>query len=447
MTSSAMITPLTTYRNESPYPFCPGCGHGPILDHLNAAFVKLDLDPRQVVLVSDIGCVGLSDQYFATNAFHGLHGRSVTYACGVKLARPDLEVVVLMGDGGTGIGGTHLINAARRNIGVTVLVFNNMNFGMTGGQHSSTTPLGAATSTTPDGNLEAPLDICGTVAVNGAGYVYRGTSFDEDLPDRIAEAMQAPGFALLDIWELCTAYFVPRNHFTRKDLHATLERLGLSPGLVQKKQVVDYADAYRSANPLIESPTLEALGLGPEGLAEEFESALEQSFQLVVAGSAGQKVRSAVRLLGQAGILSGLWAAQRDDYPVTIQTGHSLSELTLSREAFEYSGVERPDALVILSEDGLKKSKRYLTAMEAGDRVFVLPELAGLETRASVEVIDPKRASIRLTPHNRALVTVASAAASLRLVPAAALERAARRGSASYVEANVEAIGAGFALG
>ena len=160
MTSLTTITPLSTYRNESPYPFCPGCGHGSILDHLNAALLELELDPRQVVLVSDIGCAGLSDQYFSTNAFHGLHGRSVTYACGIKLARQDLHVVVLMGDGGTGIGGTHLLNAARRNIGVTVLVFNNMNFGMTGGQHSSTTPFGAATSTTPDGNLEAPLDIC-----------------------------------------------------------------------------------------------------------------------------------------------------------------------------------------------------------------------------------------------------------------------------------------------
>ena len=95
-----------------------------------------------MVIVSDIGCSGLSDQYFATSAFHGLHGRSVTYATGIKLANPELTVIVIMGDGGTGIGGTHLINAARRNIGVTVIVMNNLNFGMTGGQHSTTTPEG-----------------------------------------------------------------------------------------------------------------------------------------------------------------------------------------------------------------------------------------------------------------------------------------------------------------
>lgn len=144
MSAPVTVTPLSSYRDGcAPYPFCPGCGHHAILDHLNAALVTLKLDPRQVVLVSDIGCSGLSDQYFATSAFHGLHGRSITYATGIKLARPDLKVIVIMGDGSTGIGGAHLLNAARRNIGLTVLVFNNFNFGMTGGQHSTTTPAGA----------------------------------------------------------------------------------------------------------------------------------------------------------------------------------------------------------------------------------------------------------------------------------------------------------------
>ncbi len=146
MTLGTTVTPLSSYRNDTPYPFCPGCGHGPILDHLNKALVKAAIDPAKVVLVSDIGCSGLSDQYFATHAFHGLHGRSLTYATGIKLARPELTVIVVIGDGGTGIGGTHLLQAARRNIGITVLVFDNFNFGMTGGQHSTTTPPGAVTS-------------------------------------------------------------------------------------------------------------------------------------------------------------------------------------------------------------------------------------------------------------------------------------------------------------
>ena len=93
------VTPLATFRNETPYPFCPGCGHGPILDHLDAALVKLDVDPASVVIVSDIGCSGLSDQYFTTSAYHGLHARSVTYATRIKLADPELTVSVIMGDG------------------------------------------------------------------------------------------------------------------------------------------------------------------------------------------------------------------------------------------------------------------------------------------------------------------------------------------------------------
>ncbi len=155
--------PLSTYKNERPLPFCPGCGHALILNHLDKALTRLQIPPTQTVIVTDIGCVGLSDQYFATNAFHGLHGRSIAYATGIKLANPDLHVIVLMGDGGAGIGGAHLINAARRNIGLTVLVFNNFNFGMTGGEHSVTTPHGAITATTRHGNPEYPLDICATV--------------------------------------------------------------------------------------------------------------------------------------------------------------------------------------------------------------------------------------------------------------------------------------------
>ena len=140
-----------------------------------------------------------------------------------------------MGDGGTGIGGAHLLNAARRNIGLTVLVFNNFNFGMTGGEHSVTTPPGGVTATTRAGNVERPLDVCATVAVNGAGFVWRGTAFDKDLADIIAEAVRSESFALLDIWELCTAYYVPNNEFSRKSLEATRTALGMAAGVLHRE--------------------------------------------------------------------------------------------------------------------------------------------------------------------------------------------------------------------
>ncbi len=283
MNSPTTVTALSTYRNQTPYPFCPGCGHHSILDQLSAALNELHIDPTKVVLVSDIGCSGLSDQYFVTSAFHGLHGRSITYATGIKLARPDLKVIVVMGDGGTGIGGAHLLNAARRNIGLTVLVFNNFNFGMTGGQHSTTTPSGAFTSTTPGGNLERPLDICATVAANGAGYVWRGTSFDKDLSGRISEAVWSDCFALLDIWELCTAYFVPNNQASKKTLTTILDDLGLKAGLLHRANFPEYATAYRKAALSQSGKPLPA----PRPIAPRFKSPLSGTFRLVVAGSAG----------------------------------------------------------------------------------------------------------------------------------------------------------------
>jgi pyruvate/2-oxoacid:ferredoxin oxidoreductase beta subunit len=443
MSDATMVTALSTYRNDTPYPFCPGCGHHAILDHLNAALVALRLDPRKVVLVSDIGCSGLSDQYFATSAFHGLHGRSITYATGIKLARPDLKVIVIMGDGGTGIGGAHLLNAARRNIGLTVLVFNNFNFGMTGGQHSTTTPAGAITSTTPGGNLERPLDICGTVAANGAGYVWRGTSFDKDLRDRIAEAVRAECFALLDIWELCTAYYVPSNHASKRTLATTLGELGLKRGLLHRASHPEYAAAYRLAAAKLHGLPLPA----PRPIAPRFASPLDRPFRLVIAGSAGGKVRSAARLAGEAALLSGLWAAQRDDYPITVKTGHSIAELVFSPRKIEYTGISRPDAMILLSDEGASKVGRQLAAMRPEDRVFVLPELADVKTSAAVCVIDPAQAPIRLPGGQVALYCTSLALKELGVMPVEALEAAATLRESEHSEENAKTIAAATRTG
>lgn len=429
---------METFRNSLAYPFCPGGGHGMINDQLNKALVKLQLDPTQVVLVSDIGCVGLSDQYFTTSAFHGLHGRSVAYASGIKLARPDLKVIVQMGDGGCGIGGTHLINAARRNIGVTVLVFNNFNFGMTGGEHSVTTPVGGVTSTTRGGNLERPLDICATVAVNGASYVYRGTSFDKDLSDHMVEAIQCEGFSLLDIWELCTAYYVPNNDFSRKALTDTIASLKLPTGVVHREERPEYAaEMHRAAlaqrGPLPAAKPIEA----------KYTASLNCKTNVVIAGSAGGKVRSSARLLGLAGMLCGLWAAQRDDYPVTVNTGHSVSEVVLSPKEIRYAGVARPDVLVVVSENGYKKVTHHLPHLTADDWLFVTPEFANVEAGAARKVV------LDLGRVNRKNVALAAIAAALKVtghLPVEALQEAARVGvRPELAEENLQAIAAGAA--
>ncbi len=443
MNAPTTVTTLATYRNETPYPFCPGCGHHSILDQLSAALGELRIDPNKVVLVSDIGCSGLSDQYFVTSAFHGLHGRSITYATGIKLARPDLTVIVVMGDGGTGIGGAHLLNAARRNIGLTVLVFNNFNFGMTGGQHSTTTPSGAFTSTTPGGNLERPLDICATVAANGAGYVWRGTNFDKDLSARMAEAVRSDCFALLDIWELCTAYFVPNNQASKKTLTTLLDDLGLNAGLLHRREYPEYATAYRKAAESQSGKPLQA----PRPITPRFESPLSRTFRLVVAGSAGGKVKSAARLVGEAALLSGLWAAQRDDYPITVMTGHSIAEIVLSPREIDYTAISRPDAMILLSREGVAKVGSQLAAMTAEDQVFALPEVAEVKTSATVRVIDPAKIPARLGKGSVALYCIARALKELRVFPIEALEAAATLQPSGYAEKNAEAIRAGVGQG
>jgi len=441
--SATTVAPLATYRNALPYPFCPGCGHGPILDRLDEALVLLDLDPARVVLVSDIGCAGLSDQYFATSAFHGLHGRSITYASGIKLARPELEVIVLMGDGGTGIGGAHLLSAARRNLGITVVVFNNFNYGMTGGQHSATTPPAAVTSTTPTGNLERPLDLCATVAANGAAYAWRGTSFDADLAERIAEAVRTPGFALVDVWELCTAHFVPNNRASKRTLGEMLEGLGFATGPVARREVPEYGAAYRAA---AAGAAAVPSSLAPAWLQPRFPSSLDRRFGLVVAGAAGGRVRSAARLLARAAVLSGLWAAQRDDYPVTVKTGHSVSELVLSPEPIERAGVESPDAVLVLAEEGRRKVAGRAATLSAAGTLVTLPGLAAIETPARRRPLDPSAAATRFAKADLSLVAVAATAVELGLVPPEALEEAARQATGGPAESALAAVRAGLEI-
>lgn len=380
-----------TFLNSSllPFPFCPGCGHQTILEALDQALVKLKLKPEEVVIVTDIGCAGLSDKYFITNAFHGLHGRSTTYATGIKLARPDLTVIVLIGDGGFGIGGHHLINAARRNIGINVLVFNNFNYGMTGGEHSVTTPQGARTSTTPAGNLERPLDIIKSVGVNGANFAFRTSIFNQELPEIITRAIQHPGFCLVDIWELCTAYFVPHNHFTKNKLEETLEELGFETGILYENERPEYSLTYRNTMVREGNPRL---FLNPPSLEPCCQSELSHQISLIIAGAAGAKIATAGTLFCQGAIYSGLQAAQRGNYPVTVKSGHSLAEITLGPKEIMNSGIEIPDVIFALFPEGLEKVRGLIDKLTAEDLLILHRDLSEVKTKAETWVLNYKPA-------------------------------------------------------
>ena len=432
---------LATYLNESmlPYPFCPGCGHGPILDQLNKALVELQLDPRKMVIVTDIGCCGLSDRFFNTNAFHGLHGRSVTYASGIKLANPDMKPIVLIGDGGCGIGGHHLINAARRNIGVTVLVFNNLNYGMTGGEHSVTTPMGGVTSTTRQGNLERPLDIASTVALNGASFVARTTSFDKQLSDLIVRAIRNEGFSLIDIWELCTSYYVPFNRFSRKSLEATMTELNLASGVLKDETRPEYSRTLQErAKERSGEPAMPPVPLEPS-----FSHALPRRMSFVFAGAAGTRVGTAASAFCRAAVLSGLWASMRQDYPVTVKTGHSVAEVILSTEEIFFTGIEAPDVVVILSPEGLKKAQTRLPSLGSEAVVYTHATLAPIEVPGRKMELDFSQAGKHaMRKEFWPIMAVGEVLRDLGILELDALCEALKMQPA-YAEANLAAVEAG----
>ncbi|MBI4714467.1 MAG: 2-oxoacid:acceptor oxidoreductase family protein [Nitrospirae bacterium] len=429
-----------------PFPFCPGCGHGFILPRIDEALRLVDADPAKVVIVTDIGCVGLSDPYFRVHTLHGLHGRSVTYATGIKLARPDLHVLVLMGDGGMGIGGTHLLSAARRNIGITVLVFNNANFGMTGGQHSVTTPEEARTATTPLGNLETPLDICATLAPARPNFLARTHAYDPGLPRLIADGLSCNGFALLDIQEYCTAYFVRRNLSESEGLIS----LPASEGpveVVRRDARPEFSRAYRvryHGAPELAAKSVSGSGRGDPpipptppvptssntgyrlAVPPAYSHRLSRKTGIILAGGAGQKVRSAASLLGRGAILSGLFATQKDDYPITIMSGHSVSEILLSPDPIDYTGIDTPDILILLSEEGLKQAGRLIPAMTGDSWIYADDSLILPETRASVLRFPFHRTALKIDRSATSLIAVGALLARTGIIPREAMAQTIR---------------------
>jgi 2-oxoglutarate/2-oxoacid ferredoxin oxidoreductase subunit beta len=427
---------LTTYRNARSYGFCPGCSHRLVLEALDRVLVRLQWDPADTVIVTDIGCVGLSDQYFATSGFHGLHGRSLTYATGIKLARPDLHVINLIGDGGCGIGCAHLVSAARRNIGVTTIVFNNLNFGMTGGEHSVTTPTDQKTATTPWGNTEVPLDIAQTVAVNGATYVWRGTAFDPGLDEQLEIALTHDGFALLDVWELCVAYYATANRVGPKELQAMMDHLGFASGVIKQADRVEGSTALLAA--------WQGQVGEPIHLANPLETTdshrLDRPRAIIIAGAAGARVRTAGHVLGTAATLSGLWTTQRDDYPVTVRSGHSMSQVLMSPEPIHFTGISQADVLFVLSGDGWGKTAALSALMREDQWVFVVPELVDrLTTRAQVRVL--RLSALKgVAAAGRSLAVVAAGIAHLGFLSPESLIAAAGRLNPAYAEANQAAV-------
>lgn len=209
------VHPFSKYLRQAmmPHIWCPGCGNGIVLNCFVHALDELQEDMDKLVVVSGIGCIGRAAGYTNADSFHTTHGRSIPFATGVKLANPELEVVIISGDGDLfAIGGNHFIHAARRNIGIKVICANNFNYGMTGGQQGPTTPMGGLTATTPYGNIEHPFNLVHLAAASGATYVARWTTLHvRRLTQSIKKLLQKEGFGFIEVVSPCPEIFGRRN--------------------------------------------------------------------------------------------------------------------------------------------------------------------------------------------------------------------------------------------
>ena len=222
------------YLREETLPtrFCPGCFNGTLMNALSKAFIELGIiDLRNYVFVSGIGCSSLIPLYIKADLLHTLHGRAIPVATGVKLARPDLEVIVIGGDGDlAGIGLGHLIHAAKRNMDLLVVLVNNYVYAMTRGQMSPTTPIGLVTATTPYGSFEYPINICKIIASTNANYVARWTiARFTDLKNSIKDALSkyGRGFRFIEVVAPCITYVARRLGKRAGEVIKELLKLGV----------------------------------------------------------------------------------------------------------------------------------------------------------------------------------------------------------------------------
>lgn len=200
-------------RDRIPHIWCPGCGIGTALNSFCRALAECGMDLDQIAVVSGIGCTGRTAGYLNLDSFHTTHGRAIPFATGLKLANPDLKVVVYSGDGDlTAIGGNHFMHAARRNMDLMVVCVNNYTYGMTGGQVAPTTPLGPIQTTMPLGNFEHSFNLPFLADACGAVYVARWTVYHvRQLAKAMKEGLSKKGFTFIEVMAPCPTLYSRRN--------------------------------------------------------------------------------------------------------------------------------------------------------------------------------------------------------------------------------------------
>ena len=381
---------MNSFLNKNrPLVYCPGCTHEKITTGLDNAFVKMGLGADKIVIVTDIGCSGLFDTFFNVHALHGIHGRALTYAAGLKLADPELNVIVTMGDGGLGIGGAHVLAACRRNLDLTLIILNNFNFGMTGGQYSATTPTDAIVGSEFLNQAEIPLDICAIAKSAGATYIDRCSGLDPDLPQKIARAMQHKGFSLIETLGMCTGRYTKRNKLTPKVIDEIITDLPQMPGVIEENKRPEYGERYRAL--------AKERNVFPKAVTIEKQIELKDYLQqeVVILGSAGMRIVTAGEIVCYAGICAGMNVSMKNDYNITVLRGQSVSEIMISPEKIGYPGIESPSVVLALSDEGVQRRNKIFATLKPGTFVLKEKSVDIPETKADVVEIDFKELKIK----------------------------------------------------
>ena len=244
-----------------PHLWCPGCGHGIVLNGLLRSVEALGLRKNEIVMVSGIGCSSRISGYVDCHTLHTIHGRALAFATGVKMSRPELKLLVPMGDGDAlAIGGNHFIHAARRNIDITAIVMNNRVYGMTGGQYSPLSGYGTSATTAPYMNIDQDFDVVQLATAAGASFVARTTTYHvQQMKDIFKQAILHEGFSVVEIMSQCPTYFGRKNRAgSAVDMMAAFRKnttpIGskakeenpelIERGIFVQKEMPEYCDEY-----------------------------------------------------------------------------------------------------------------------------------------------------------------------------------------------------------
>ncbi|MBI3097293.1 MAG: 2-oxoacid:acceptor oxidoreductase family protein [Planctomycetes bacterium] len=442
---------------------CPGCGHGIVMSAMLRAIAKSGLSKNEIVLASGIGCASRVTGYVDFQTLHTTHGRALTFATGVAVARPEFKVIAIMGDGdATAIGGNHFIHAARRNVGMTAIIFNNNIYGMTGGQYSPTTPTASFASTAPYGNVEPPFDIVSLATAAGASFVARGSCTDPvRLENMILKALKCRGFSVVEAMSTCPTTYGPRNKIktveaymdwlraqcydlSKKDKMTDEERRskwGLGVFVDQPRP--SYVEIYdRDVVPKAKA----AVGEGTSIRPGEYEMPAGK-FEIIIAGKAGQGIQKLGAILAETVIRDGNHAAQIENYGPAARTGISLTEVVAEGEPIDFPLVENANVLLAMTSEALAA---HLPRVRRAANPIVLVDSTHVKNPPPGAWAVPVSATAKEEfglPMAANVVMLGAFAAVSKLFTLASAEAVVARSVTRSVEQNLAALRRGYALG